>query len=763
MTAAQLVIFDCDGVLVDSEPLALRILLEVIEEAGLKLDPEVALERFLGRSMASIIALLRDEYGLDLGEASLEAMRSRLYELFRKELAPIVGIADAVNGLSMKCCVASSSQFERIELALDVTGLLPLFKGRIYSASMVRAGKPAPDLFLHAAKSMGVDPAHCIVIEDSPAGVIAAKSAGMKVFAFTGGGHASNDPHLQSLARLNPDKTFSEMRHLPRMLAEMSRYKSSIAPSDRLLVAVDVGTSSARAGVFNVRGDMFARSEHPILMNQTQPDHAEHNSQDIWAAICLAVKSAVNKSGAKPEQIAGISFDATCSLVLRGKNSEQVSASVNGDDQWDTICWLDHRALHEADECTATGHRVLDYIGGVMSPEMQIPKLMWVKRNLPATWSRLGIAFDLVDFLTWKASGSPARSQCTLACKWTFLPHEAEGWQADFLSEVHLNDLVEKADLPQRASEVGLNLGHLTIEAANGLGLTTGCKVGTGLIDAYGGAIGVLGAFAQNDGTLDTHLALIAGTSSCVMTMSHEGRFSRGVWGPYMGAGLPGFWMNEGGQSATGALLDHVIRVHAAGLEPSTAVHAKIIQRISELRGKEGRDLAGRLHILPDFHGNRSPLADPHALGVVSGLSIDASFDGLCKLYWRTAVSIVLGIRHILDTLNANGHIIDTLHVTGGHVRNPLLMELYADATGCKVIEPVSEDATLLGTAMVAAAAAGLYPSLIDACAGMYKGGRTREPDPTAAARFDKDYAAFLAMQRHRAELEGILATTDAS
>ena len=756
MSDAQLIIFDCDGVLVDSEPLAMRILLEVIEEAGLKLTPETAIERFLGRSMTSISQLLRGEFGLDFGEASLEAMRSRLYKLFRSELAPIASIAEVVSALNIKCCVASSSQFERIELALEVTDLLPLFKGRIYSASMVRAGKPAPDLFLHAAKSMGVDPSRCIVIEDSPAGVIAAKSAGMTVFAFTGGGHATGDQHLQNLARLNPDKTFSDMRDLPRLLSEMSRHKSIITPDDKLVVGVDVGTTSARAGIFNTRGDMFGRNEHPIAMNQTKADFAEHDSQDIWLAVCNVVRRAIALSGAIPDQITGISFDATCSLVLRDKSAAQISVATNGDPRWDTICWLDHRALKEADECTATGHRVLDYIGEVMSPEMEIPKLMWVKRNLPDTWNNLGLAFDLADFLTWKASGSLARSQCTLACKWTFLPHESEGWQSDFLDCVGLGDLIEKADLPKVASPVGNSLGRLTAEAANSLGLTVSCQVGTGLIDAYGGAIGVLGAFAQNDGALDTHLALIAGTSSCVMTMSHESRLTRGVWGPYYGACLPGFWINEGGQSATGALLDHVIRVHSAGVEPNPTMHAKIIQRIGEMRLSEGRDLASRLHILPDFHGNRSPMADPHALGVISGLSIDTSFDGLCKLYWRAAVSIVLGIRHILDTLNASGHIIDTLHVTGGHVRNPLLMELYADATGCKVIEPVSEDATLLGTAMVAAAAAGLYPSLTDACAGMYKGGRTREPDASAAGRFDKDYAIFLAMQRHRAEIDAL-------
>ena len=133
--------------------------------------------------------------------------------------------------------------------------------------------------------------------------------------------------------------------------------------------------------------------------------------------------------------------------------------------------------------------------------------------------------------------------------------------------------------------------------------------------------------------------------------------------------------------------------------------------------------------MLPDFHGNRSPLADPHALGVISGLTLDASFDSLCRLYWRTAVGIALGVRHILDTLNAGGFVIDTLHVTGGHTKNPLLMELYADAVGCTVVEPLADEAVLTGTAALAATGAGLYPDLASACAAM------RQPGARAAAK----------------------------
>jgi FGGY-family pentulose kinase len=461
-------------------------------------------------------------------------------------------------------------------------------------------------------------------------------------------------------------------------------------------------------------------------------------------------------AGVAPGDVVGIAFDATCSLVVRDRAGRQLCVSTGGDKRWDTMMWLDHRAIAEADECTATGHAVLAFSGGVMSPEMQAPKLMWLKRHLPQSWAQAGRLFDLADFLAWKACGSLARSQCTLTAKWTYLGHEEEPWRRDFFDQVGLDDIFERGALPERASPVGACVGRLTAEAAAALGLAESCRVGAGLIDAFAGALGVLGGFAADRQEIGRHLALIAGTSSCVMAISPEPRSFPGVWGPYFGAALPGLWLSEGGQSATGALLDHIVRWHAAGGEPDAAMHARIAARVLELRAAEGLGLAGRLHVLPDFHGNRSPFADPHALGVISGLGLDASFDSLCRLYWRTAVAIALGVRHILETLADKGYPVDMLHVSGGHSRNPLLMELYADATGRTVVEPLAGEAMLAGTAMAAATAAGLYPGLEAACVAMSREGRVRAPDAAAAGRFDRDYRIFLEMHRQRRTLEAI-------
>src|SRR5690606_10131487 len=265
-----------------------------------------------------------------------------------------------------------------------------------------------------------------------------------------------------------------------------------------LVCAVDVGTGSARAGIFDRTGRLLGRGEHPIAMNRPRADHAEHDSEDIWRAVCTAVRTARAVAAAPAEAIAGIGFDATCSLVVRDTDGRQLGVSTGGEARWDTIVWLDHRALAEADECTASGHRVLDHIGGVMSPEMQVPKLMWLKRNLPRTWDAAGHFFDLADFLTWRASGSTARSQCTLTAKWTYLPH-AGGWAHDFLAAVGLADLTARGGLPEAASPVGARLGTLTQEAADDLGLDTDCAVGAGLIDAFAGALGVIGGEGEDD------------------------------------------------------------------------------------------------------------------------------------------------------------------------------------------------------------------------------------------------------------------------
>ena len=221
-----LVIFDCDGVLVDSEPISIAVLRGVLARDGVSISEAEAYERFLGKSMATIAQAIETDFGLAVTSEHLDEIRADLFHRFEAELQPVPGIRQTLSQLSIRRCVASSSQPDRIRFSLRLTGLLELLEPHIYSATMVKRGKPFPDLFLHAASDMGVEPANCVVIEDSPPGVMAARSAGMRVLAFTGALHAARPGFRDKLASFAPDAIFDDMRELPAMLARMPAQQS---------------------------------------------------------------------------------------------------------------------------------------------------------------------------------------------------------------------------------------------------------------------------------------------------------------------------------------------------------------------------------------------------------------------------------------------------------------------------------------------------------------------------------------------------------
>jgi HAD superfamily hydrolase (TIGR01509 family) len=216
----SLIIFDCDGVLVDSEPLAMRVLLEAVRAEGVDIDLDTGFREFLGRSMAAVTAHLNATYRLQLNDAALERMRASLYALYERELQPMAGLIDALGEIDVPACVASSSQMERIRLSLTLTGLIDRFEPAIFSAAMVAHGKPAPDLFLYAAAQMQVEPDECLVIEDSPAGILAARAAGMRVLAFAGGSHIAPAGLRVEIEALGPDAIFDDMHDLPALVEE---------------------------------------------------------------------------------------------------------------------------------------------------------------------------------------------------------------------------------------------------------------------------------------------------------------------------------------------------------------------------------------------------------------------------------------------------------------------------------------------------------------------------------------------------------------
>ncbi len=541
----------------------------------------------------------------------------------------------------------------------------------------------------------------------------------------------------------------------------------------RYYLGIDVGTGSVRAGIFDHAGARVSSGVSPIEIFRPAEDFVEQSSEDIWRAAGIAVRAALAEGGVKPEEIAGIGFDATCSLVALDAEDRPVSVSPTGRDAQNVIVWMDHRAIEQTARLNATRHEVLRYVGGTLSPEMETPKLLWLKERLPEAWTRAARFFDLADFLTYRATGNDARSLCTTVCKWTYLGHEATagdetaGWQASYLRAGGLGELVDGkyTKIGTRVRPMGERAGGLTEKAALELGLAPGTAVGIGIIDAHAGGLGLLGAVldgaAPTPETLEERVALIGGTSSCHMAVSREALFVPGIWGPYRSAMIPGLWLTEGGQSATGALIDHTVMSHARGPElareaqaKGTTVYALLNERLDVLAKDVAfpAELTKDLHVLPDHHGNRSPRADASLRGMVSGLKLSDSVDSLALLYLATVQAVAHGTRHILDTMNAHGYRIRTVLACGGDTKNPVFLREHADATGCRVVLPKEPEAVLLGAAILGAVASGRFASVLDAMAAMNAAGKVIEPFRSGGPKGDvaeyhrKKHAVFQRM-----------------
>jgi FGGY-family pentulose kinase len=522
--------------------------------------------------------------------------------------------------------------------------------------------------------------------------------------------------------------------------------------SDRFYLGIDVGTGSARAAIFDDAGKMHGSGEHVIATFRPAEDYVEQSSEDIWRACGAAVRAALGTMD--PARIRGIGFDATCSLVALGDGDRPVSVSTTGKPEQNVIVWMDHRAMDQAARINQKGHEVLKYVGGVISPEMEVPKLLWLKENLPKAWQEATQFFDLPDYLSYRATGSRVRSLCTTVCKWTYLAHKG-GWQDAFFRDIGLGDLVDASYTRVGTSvrPMGERAGLLSDTAARDLGLVPGIPVSVSIIDAHAGGLGLLGA---GTGALDSRLALIGGTSSCHMAVSEDPRFVPGVWGPYYSAMVPGMWLAEGGQSATGALIDHVIHSHARAetlmrdaKSQGKSVYALLNERALALAAglPYPAALTRDVHVLPDHHGNRSPRANASLRGMVSGLKLSDSIDSLAILYVATVQAVAHGTKHILDTMNAHGFHIDTLIAAGGDTKSELFLREHADVTGCKIVLPKEREAVLLGSAMMGAVAAGDRTSLTEAMQAMSTAERVIEPARGTVAEYhQKKHAVFLRM-----------------
>ncbi|MBB4567233.1 FGGY-family carbohydrate kinase [Rhizobium leucaenae] len=525
-------------------------------------------------------------------------------------------------------------------------------------------------------------------------------------------------------------------------------------------IGVDVGTGSARAGVFTENGNLLASAKRPIRIWHEAGSIVEQSSEQIWKAVCGSVKEAIASAGITATSIAGVGFDATCSLVVVKADGAPVAVGPCGDPDRNIIVWMDHRAAGEAAEINSGNHGVLRYVGGSISPEMETPKLLWLKRNLPRSFGAADHFFDLADYLTWRATGSLSRSVCTVTCKWTYLAHEKR-WDAAYFKAVGLEELAAEgfSRIGTDIVEPGTALANgLTEAAALDLGLPIGTSVGAALIDAHAGGVGTLGGDGADSGSkVQSRLAYVFGTSACSMASSDNPIFVGGVWGPYYSAMIPGLWLTEGGQSAAGAAIDHLVTMHPASAEARAKAEMEGVSLVAWLDRKATElspdltravELARSIHVVPEFLGNRSPHADPDARAVIAGIGLEIEIADLISLYIAGLCGIGYGLRQLLETLSRDGIEIGTIVASGGAAQSNLVRQLLADATNAPVAIANTDEPVLLGAAMLGAVAAGRYHSLLEAMKAMSSLSATFSPaGGTIGSLHERRYRAFELLQ----------------
>lgn len=394
----------------------------------------------------------------------------------------------------------------------------------------------------------------------------------------------------------------------------------------KYVIGIDVGSGSERAGIFSLNGEEKGFSSTNIKIKKYEENFVEQSSEDIWNSVCKSVKRVLKIANVNKNDIIAIGFDATCSLVALDKNDNSVSLSK-----------------------------------GKISLEMEIPKILWLKRNIPNSYKRVHQFFDLADFLQYKACGNNIRSSCTLACKWTYLAHKNK-WDRNLFKSLGLEDLIDKNKIGNIVKEPGTFARYLTKKSSKEMGLSINTKVAVGMIDAHSGGLGSL-IDKVNDSAV-----IVAGTSACHMLNSKKPIFVQGVWGPYYNAMIPNMWLNEGGQSAFGSLIDYNIKKHPyynkliKDIKNNKNIYEILNKEVDKLK-KENPYSIKDIHILDYHYGNRSPIASSKERGMEIGLNMSDDIVSMAKIYWTTIDSVCFGTKNIIDTAINKGYKINSIIV----------------------------------------------------------------------------------------------------
>ena len=480
-------------------------------------------------------------------------------------------------------------------------------------------------------------------------------------------------------------------------------------PKPPYVLAIDAGTEALKARLYDLQGQVLSSASCTYKSYFPRSGWAEQEPAEWWHSLVSAVRDCLQAAPIDPTQILAISADATtCTLIPMRADGQELGRA---------LLWMDVRAAEQAERIFQSGHRALDYCLAGVNAEWMPPKVLWLKEHEPERYAQMDYLLEYTDWIAYRLTDRFTLNRDTVAQRW-FYHTPSGGWPLDFFDAIGLADLVDK--LPLAVLPIGEVVGPLSPVAAAQLGLPAGISVITGGGDAF---IGILGQGVTQPGDL----GMILGTSNVLSVLSATEFHCPGIFGSFPDALMTGLNLVEAGQVSTGAILSWFKRTFMVEAEREAKAKGLSVYQLLDTEAAVTPPGADGLIVLDYFQGNRTPHTDSLARGALWGLSLNHTRGHIFRALME---GIAYGVQDILQTFQRQGCAVERIFASGGATRSPLFMQIYANVTGQTIYIPHDAEASLLGSAMVAAVGVDLYPDFTAAAQQMVSISGSYTPDP---------------------------------
>lgn len=481
------------------------------------------------------------------------------------------------------------------------------------------------------------------------------------------------------------------------------------------VIGIDGGTESLRAGVFDLKGRPIAFASAPYKTQFPNPAWAEQNPRDWWDALGKSVRQVVADAGISADNVIGLCVDTTCCSV--------VALDPEGQAIRPALIWMDVRASKETELVLSTDDAALKVNAdgaGPVSAEWMIPKALWLARHEREHFNTAKTICEFQDYINFHLTGRMVASINNVSVRWHYRAGQG-GFARSLVESLGIPELLDK--WPRDVVALGETIGPLTAKAAAHCGLKAGISVAQGGADAF---IAMIGLGVVRPGAL----AFITGSSHLHLGLSPTAFHGKGIWGTYQDALIPGLHVVEGGQTSTGSVINWYKNLIGDAVSYETLnSEASILSP-----GADG------LIVQEHFQGNRTPHTDPLSRGAIMGLSLK---HGRAHIFRALIEAVAFGTEAILKAMRENGYRPDEFRICGGATRSELWMQIHADVSGIPLTLTEVPDAPALGSAILAAVAAGEYDSIVAAADAMVRVTRLIEPNMTQHEAYQPLFAAY--------------------